>query len=100
STGFDARRLCKVHVVNIAQPVNLYELVPRRTPGFADVKVAYEGALARFECGEFRDCARELGNLFSYHPDDGPALVLMGRAVNHLVLPPDRFDPVWDLPGK
>jgi adenylate cyclase len=99
-SGFDTRRLCKVHVVNIAQPVSLFELSARRTVSFAEIKPVYEAALARFEVGEFRACAQELGNLLSAHPDDGPALVLMGRAINHLVLPPERFDPVWELPGK
>ena len=34
------------------------------------------------------------------HPEDGPALLLLSRAVQCMVEEPDPFDPVWVLPGK
>jgi adenylate cyclase len=97
---FDTRRLCKVRVVNIGQPVDLYEVVPQRPPGWLSTRERYEQALAEFEQGRFRSAALLLGPLLGEQPDDGPALVLLARAVNSLVEGPEDFDPVWELPGK
>jgi adenylate cyclase len=87
-------------VVNIAEPVDLYELVVRGEPGWADLKQGYEEALQKFEASEYRPAARILGRLLSQHPFDGPSLVLMSRTVNCLVEEAPRHDPVWELPGK
>jgi adenylate cyclase len=97
---FSTRRLCQVHVVNIARPVDLYELVPPGLPGWLEVKEQYEEALAEFERGRFRDAARILGNLLSEHADDGPTMVLLSRAITAVVEDRADFNPVWDLPGK
>ena len=98
--SFLTRRLCQVRVVNIAEPVDLYELLPEGHPGLPRVKEDYEQALAEFERKNFLIAARALGNLRGEYPDDGPALVLLSRAVNCMVDEPDPFDPVWELPGK
>jgi adenylate cyclase len=98
--AFDCRRLCKVRVVNIGLPIDLYELVPQRSPGWLDTRARYEQALAEFEQGRFRSATRLLGNLLGERPDDGPALVLMARAANLQVDETEDFDPVWELPGK
>jgi adenylate cyclase len=99
-SGFDARRLCRVQVVNIAESVDLYELPVQGEAGWSDLKQAYEEALRRFEAREFRPAAGVLGRLLHEHPDDGPSLVLMSRAVNCLVDEVPEHHPVWDLPGK
>ena len=57
-------------------------------------------ALVEFERGDFRVSARRLAALLGQQTDDGPALVLLSRAVNCLVAEPDPFDPVWVLPSK
>ena len=97
---FFTRRLCMVRVVNIEQPVNLYELAPEGSPGWLELKHIYEEALVHFEEKRFRDAGKRLGALMTTHPNDGPALILLARAVNLLVEDPDEFDPVWELPGK
>jgi adenylate cyclase len=98
--SFLTRRLCRVRVVNIQEPVDLYELVVPGQHGLPDLKVEYEKALAEFEKKHFRSAARILGPLVAEHLNDGPSLVLMSRAVNALVLDSSDFDPVWELPGK
>src|SRR5207244_2257158 len=98
--GFTTRRLCQVRVVNIKEPVALYELVVRGHPGVPDLKAGYEEALGEFEKKNFRATARMLGPLVSEHVNDGPSLVLLARAVNALVADASAFDPVWELPGK
>jgi adenylate cyclase len=98
--GFITRRLCQVRVVNIKEPVALYELVAPGHPGLPDMKVSYERALDEFERKNFRATARMLGPLVDEHVNDGPSLVLLSRAVNALVQDGGSFDPVWELPGN
>lgn len=98
--GFQVRRLCSVRVVNIPEPVALYELA---TPGPSDwttLQTSYEAALTQFERGQFRETATLLGRLLGAFPQDGPTLVLLARAAKALVEEPEHFDPVWELPGK
>jgi adenylate cyclase len=98
--GFAVRRLCRVRAVNIAEPVDLYELAPAADAGWARMQGGYEQALKEFEAGQFRAAVRILGNLISEHPDDGPGPILLLRAVGQLHKDPAGFDPVWELPGK
>jgi adenylate cyclase len=97
---FDVRELCRARVVNIVEPVTLYELVGRGTPAWLDLKTGYEEALKKYESKEFRQAARILGRLCTEYPHDGPALFLMSRAVSCMVEEPVDFDAVWVLPGK
>jgi hypothetical protein len=97
---FASRRLCNLKVVNITEPVELYEVVPAGQPGWAGLKQGYEEALGLFERQEFRKAARVLGNLLGEFPGDGPSLVLLSRAVHFLIEEPEAFTPVWELPGK
>jgi adenylate cyclase len=97
---FRARRLCRARVVNIPDPVALYELAPPATSDWAALQANYEAALAEFERGEFRQSAGSLGRLLGDFPLDGPALILLARAANALVEESEHFDPVWELPGK
>lgn len=97
---FEARRLCTVRVVNIPEPVELYELGPREGAPFLSVRADYERALDEFEAGQFEHAAQILGQVFASKPKDGPALLLMSRAITCLVEQPTQFDPVWTPPGK
>jgi adenylate cyclase len=98
---FRTRRLCQVRVVNIQQPVCLYELLPESFPYWPNLKVRYEQALDEFNARNFRPAARILSNLLGeVAQDDGPSLVLLSRAVNALVDGAEEKHPVWDLPGK
>jgi adenylate cyclase len=98
--GFMTRRLTRARVVNIAEPVELVELAADPPPGWIELRDAYEAALADFEAGRLLDATRRLGPLLAAHPDDGPALLLLTRAVQALQPNAPPFDPVWVLPGK
>ena len=98
--SLQTRCLARVRVVNIAEPVALYELaVPGRTT-WLTLQQDYQQALTEFDRKDFRKVIRTLGNLLVDFPDDGPSLVLLSRAVNFLVVEPDKVDTVWELPGK
>jgi adenylate cyclase len=98
--SFMPRRLCRVRVINIQEPVELFELAPADRPGWVRACAEYEQALAEFEERRFQESARRLAELRTRQTDDGPALVLLSRAVNCMVEDPDPFDPVWVLPSK
>ncbi|HLJ92027.1 MAG TPA: adenylate/guanylate cyclase domain-containing protein [Gemmataceae bacterium] len=98
--GFEARRLCRVRVVNIHEPVELYELPTPNHPCWADAKREYEAGLAEFENQNFHQAARILANLRGKCPDDGPALLLLSRVVNCMVKPHAPADLVWELSEK
>jgi adenylate cyclase len=95
-----ARRLCSVRVVNIAEPVALYELATPGRPGWASLATASEDALARFERRDIDGSMRVLFQLLTDHPADGPSLVLLSRCIAQRETEAAAFDPVWELPGK
>ena len=97
---FPTRRLCSVEVVNIAEPIDLYELRAAADNAWSDLKARYESALAAYEQAEFHTATRILGNLLTEYPDDGPTVILLSRAVEMLASGHDEFSPVWRLAGK
>jgi adenylate cyclase len=97
---FATRRLGKVRVVNISEPVELYELVPPGQPGWHELRDRYERALAAFEGRHFRSAASVLGPSLLEFPKDGPTILLLSRVAEALAEPPADFDGVWELPGK
>jgi adenylate cyclase len=94
------RRLCEARVINISQPVPMYELTDGRAPNWIFLRDQYEMALQLFHQKEFRKSAALLGDLLEKFPDDGPSLVLMSRAVQSLLDGVEDFDPVWKMTGK
>ena len=98
--SFRVRRLCSVAVVNIAEPVELFELDCADAPRCGELFSRYEEALAAFEAGNFSNAARILGGLLDGFPGDGPSLVLLSRAVDAMVNEPADFSVVWRLTGK
>jgi adenylate cyclase len=97
--AFPTRRLCRVRVVNIGQPVELFQLALAADANWLRLKAQYEAALEVFERREFLKAMSILGPLMPDYPDDGPSGLLMGRAVEaHQAS--GEYDPVWTLPGK
>ncbi len=98
--GFSTRRLCKVRVVNIAEPVELFELRADPDNGWLALARKYEQGLKWFESRDFKAAAATLSQLLADHQDDAPALILLSRAVNLLVDSDVELSEVWELPGK
>lgn len=98
--AFPKRRLCCVELVNIAEPVQLYELHGQQDPTWDGLRDRYESALDAYQRGNFLEAARILGNLLTDYPDDGPTVILLSRTVDLLARPPADFSPVWILSGK
>lgn len=97
---FAFRRLATVRTVNIAEPVELFELVADRSVSWNDLRLRYEDALQHFENGRFIEAMGQLGKLVADFPHDEPTRRLLQRTVGYLGQSPASFNPVWDLDGK
>ena len=95
-----SRRLCSVRVVNIEQPVLLYELRPDDTLEAKQLCERYEEALALYEKEKLPQAIQILSEIMGKWPDDGPSLLLLSRSVASLMNREVSFDPVFELPGK
>lgn len=94
---FVRRRLCRVRVVNMLEPVELFEL---NDAGSRELNQRYEQALLLFEQGDLKKAARQLGEILEAWPDDGPTLVLLSRVVNAMLEGAEHLDTVWNLSRK
>jgi adenylate cyclase len=98
---FAARRVARLQVVNIHEPVTVYELAPAGKPGWDELKDGYEQALTLFESGpdHLQDAARILGRLVTPFGLGGPTLFLLSRILGAMQ---DRgtWSGVYVLPGK
>lgn len=95
-----ARQLSQIKVINIAEPVTLYEVAPdgpEPCPGWKDV---YENALTKFANENFRVAASELIPLCVLPHDDGPSIALLARAVQALAHGAPPGHPVLVLDSK
>jgi adenylate cyclase len=99
-TAFIARRVCRLRVVNIAEPVDLYEVEAAGGEERERFFRASEAALEALEGREFGRAALEAGALLNGHPGDGPLRLTLARAAQMLVNEEAPFDPVWVPPGK
>jgi adenylate cyclase len=95
-----SRRLCSVRVVNIEQPVVLYEIFDEDRPEVRELCQQYQVALTLYEKEEQAKAIRILSDILRLHPDDGPTLLLLSRAVEALLKREGAFNSVFDLPGK
>ena len=94
------RKVCAVRVINIPEPVELYEVQRNATNEWRELTRSYEEALNLFERQQFHRAVKILGAILNDYPHDGPSIVLLSRASKELVEPSVQFDPAWELPGK
>jgi adenylate cyclase len=96
------RRICKIRVNNLKEPVELFEIGDFSGADRAFFPI-YEEALAEFEsssgeANKLRNALTKTAELLSKKPDDGPCKLLMLRILQASL--GDAFDPVWTMPGK
>lgn len=98
---FALRRVANLQVVNIHQPITVYELAPLGEPGWEQLKDGYEEALTLFEAGpeHLQKAAMTLGRLVTPFGLGGPNLFLLSRVLGAMQ---DRgsWSGVYVLPGK
>ena len=94
------RRVVRTRVVNIKEPVDLYEVADGAEAGRESFFLASEAALDALERRDFADAARRSGALLPSHSGDGPLLLILSRASTALVNRGAGFDAIWEPPGK
>jgi adenylate cyclase len=97
---FIGRRVCRLRVVNIAEPVDLFEVEAAGSKEREQFFRDSEEALQALEEREFSRAAFAAGALLNRHPGDGPLRLTLARAAQMLVNEEAPFDPVWVPPGK
>ena len=97
---FLRRKVASVRVVNIQEPVSLWELSHATDERRSELHEGFNAAFTAFEGNEFRHAARKLSEILGEWSDDGPSLVLLKRTVNALVDGPPPEHPIWTLGGK
>jgi adenylate cyclase len=95
-----ARRVVRARVVNIEQPVDLYEVAEAGSEYRRQFCAESEVALEALESGDFALAARKAGTLLLDYKGDGPLLLTLSRASSALMQDGRDFDPVWEPPGK
>jgi adenylate cyclase len=99
--AFATRRLCRARVVGIAGAVDLYELhAESAAPEWQAWRDGYEKGLTLFEAGDWRGACRALYPLLPQERPDVPCVILMNRALEAVLSPPERFDGIIELSSK
>jgi adenylate cyclase len=93
------RRLGTVRVVNIEEPVDLFQVIASPGPRWEHLRREYESALGDFEAGALEKAAGVLRSLITLYPDDAPSQLLLARVEKSLASP-SEFSPVWGLTSK
>ncbi len=100
--AFATRRLCKVRLAGIQNPVDLYELhAEKASAEWLKQRETYERGLGLFEAGDWAGAYRVLNQLpVAEEPHDVPTLHLMRRILELMNAPPEHFDGVLELKSK
>ncbi len=103
-SGFAARRLDRVRVVGINEPVRLYELVDEKSNITSSMKEAldiFDNGLEVFERREWKRSGDLFKQVLDIFPDDGPAEFFLARCRKFLKkAPADTWDGVFNLTLK
>jgi adenylate cyclase len=101
---FLTRRLDRVRVVGIEEPVRLHELVDEKSgaePQVVEAIEAFEAGLTLFEEKEWIKAGAAFENVLRIKPDDGPATVFLKRCNEFAVKPPAAsWDGVYRMETK
>ena len=94
------RRLACVQVVNIAQPLELFELWPSPPPKWTEICTKYASALDALESKDLDRAQQIVEELCREHPQDTAASALALRICQSQAASPTSDSAVWQLPGK
>lgn len=97
------RKLDRVRVVGVSEPIRLFELVAETTHGTPETAMVegFHEALDVFEEGAFKKAVTQLRELRSEYPGDGPVATYLKRAEDFLKNPPPKnWDGVFNLTKK
>lgn len=94
------RRLARVRAVNIAHPIDLYELVAQATPDWKERCRRYDAALLALEQENWSDAVQSATRLSAEYPQDAAVAALLKRVEAAERTSKLGDTSVWQLPGK
>ena len=101
---FTVRRLDRVRVVGITEPVRLYELIDEKSetePAVREAVETFDEGLTLFEQKEWDRAHAVFQKVLKISPEDGPAQVYDRRCAEYRVKPPAAsWDGVFNLTVK
>jgi adenylate cyclase len=101
---FAARRLDRVRVVGVSEPVRLFEIVDEARevpPATGQLIDEFHEGIELFEGREWGDAATVFSRLNREFPDDGPSKTYLDRAAKfQKEAPPKNWDGVFNLTTK
>ena len=97
---FPSRRLCRVRVINIEEPVDLYEVADSPSAAWIAHQDMFGAALDALERDDCMTAIHLAGVLVKHLANDGPTLLLLSRAIDRARNRDVPFDPVWKLDRK
>ena len=99
-----SRRLDRVRVVGINEPVALYELMETReaaTDKQKEIALRFEKALTLYENRNWSIAAEAFGHVLQVDPHDGPSQIFLDRCETYKATPPpEKWDGVINLDRK
>ena len=102
--GFLVRKLDRVRVVGISEPVRLYELIDELSEADAEQREKVElfhAGLERFEQRDWNGCNGYMEQVLTLDPEDGPTRMYLDRLKNYKATPPPpNWDGVFSLTAK
>ncbi len=103
---FSVRKLDRVRVVGISEPVRLYELIDTREEVDGDEALiqklrTFNSGLTAFENKEWGEALKHFAQVLDDFPEDGPARYYLDRSKGFQRKPPSRdWDGVFNLTKK
>jgi adenylate cyclase len=101
---FTVRRLDRVRVVGINEPVRLYELIDEKgqtTPAVREIVDVFEEGLTLFEQKDWEKARAAFQGVLKIAPEDGPSLLYEKRCIDNRTKPPAAsWDGVFNLSVK
>jgi len=103
--GYAVRKLDRVRVVGINEPVRLYELIDKTMYAPKDkveiLDIFNSEAIELFEQREWEKAKKPLMEILKLDPEDGPAKTYLARCEKFIQNPPaDKWDGVFNLTEK
>jgi adenylate cyclase len=101
---FALRKLDRVRVINIKEPVRLYELIDEKSALSSSIKESFaifHSALELFEKRDWEKALKQFKEVQKLIPGDGPAEFFIKRCLQYKRKPPeDSWDGVFNLTTK
>ncbi|MBT3273619.1 MAG: CHASE2 domain-containing protein [Spirochaetales bacterium] len=102
--GYTVRKLDRVRVVGISEPIRLYELIEKSnftSKTTLEIVEHFDEALEQFENREWEKTLKMLTEILRIDPEDGPANLYKTRCTKYLKTPPAaKWDGVFSLTEK